>query len=125
MRAKNKMRTNDNLFFILVSEIEQELNENKIKNDIIEKLKVAMRLTKNHWLVTDPDVQFRGAIGGVMMHYGKESEEFKRLEWELQQLRRLEITINAAKEGLSTSFNIADDNQFSPIGLLKLWREIK
>ena len=119
------MTTNDNLFFILVSEIEQKLNDNKAKNDIVDKLKIAMYLAKNHWLITDPDVQFRGAVGGVMIHYGKESEEFEKLEWELQQLRKLEITIKAAKEGLSTSFNIIGDNQFTPIGLLKLWRETK
>lgn len=117
------MNYNDNLFMILVGEIKQELAENKIKNDIVEKLKFAMHLAKNHWLVTDSDTQFRGAIGGTMIHYGKESEEFKRMEWELQQLRRLEITIKAAQEGLSTTFSTIEDNQFTPIGLLKLWKE--
>ena len=125
------MKNNDNLLMLLVSEVKQMLKENEMESavtchhQLIEKLKFAMRLVKNHWLVTDPDTQFRGAIGGTMIYYGKESEEFKRMEWELQQLRRLEITIKAAQEGLSTTFNDIPDNQFTPIGLLKLWREIK
>lgn len=128
----DKMSVGDNLFLILVDEVRQELEENEMesatncRHQLFENIKLAMNVAKNHWLVTDQNIQFRGAIAGTMLFYGAESEEFKRLEWETQQLKIFGNIIEASQKGFSIAPEAIEiDNKFTPIGLLKFWREIK
>lgn len=120
------MNKNDKLFLILVSEIKQTLNNEKVENALEEKLKLAMHIAKNHWLITDSAIQFRGAIGGVMMYYGEDSKEFKRLSWEMRQIEKLDFVLRAAQANIPIDIsNISCDNEYVSIGLLKLWKETK
>ena len=87
-----------------------------------------MLVTHNHWMCTNEDEQFRAAIGAVMLHYGKGSDEFIQLETEMKSLNKVSAVIHAAQAGLSVNFDSilnAEDNEYKPIGLLKLWQEIK
>lgn len=110
---------------LLIGEITSCLND--VDGDLTDKLKIAMQLAKSHWLVTDDDTQFRGAIAGVMLHYGEGSEEYKRLEWEYNQLKKLNIAMEAQNLGVEVSFGFLLENEekYRPIGLMKLWGEVK
>lgn len=94
---------------LLISEITSCLND--VDGDLTDKLKIAMQLAKSHWLVTDDDAQFRGAIAGVMLHYGEGSEEYKRLEWEYNQLKKLNIAMEAQNLGVEVSFGFLLENE--------------
>ena len=103
--------------------------QNAIKDDgtLIEKLKTVMLVTQNHWMCTNEDEQFRAAVGAVMLHYGKDSDEFVRLEREMKSLNKLSAALHAAQAGVSVNFDSAldaEDNEYKPIGLLQLWREL-
>ena len=47
--------------------------------DLTDKIKAAMKCTKDHWMCTNETDQFIAAIGAVMNHYGKDSAEHERL----------------------------------------------
>lgn len=114
-----------NTMMMAMAEAQHALDGNT--GDITEKLKIAMNITRGHWLITDEDERFRSAIGAVMMHYGKDSQEFKRLEWELVQLRKISAGLNAMQQGISVDLEsmVSEESEFKPIGLMKLWKEIK
>lgn len=90
-----------------------EAKEAALKHtDLTEQIKAAMRVASNHWLITDENEQFQSAIAGVILAVDFDTQE--RIKKELNALRGLTIgNIN----GL--------DFEFEPIGLLKLWRQIK
>jgi hypothetical protein len=86
----------------------------------------AMRACHNHWMVLEQEAQFRGALVGLMQHYGPESEEYKRLSWEIGQIRKLDAMIVAGAAGLSVNLEgLVDDEKppYEPLGLIGIWRE--
>jgi hypothetical protein len=88
---------------------------------IEDQLRAAMDVTRNHWMCTDEDQQFRAAVGAVMLHYGAGTPQFIRLERETRQLQHL----SAAMSGLSVDWEQAlGGDDYEPIGLLSLWRSI-
>lgn len=92
---------------------------------LIEKLKTAMLTTRDHWMCTDENEQFKAAVGAVMLHYGQNSDEFVRLEREMKSLNKVSAALNAAQAGVSVDFNSildAKGDEYEPLGLLKLWR---
>src|SRR5712671_2824152 len=86
---------NDVMLSLVVSECEHLVKE--CTGGLEDKLRAAMNAAKDHWMVLDKDVQLRGAIGAVMLHYGKDSEEYKRLAFEVEQLRKLSAFLTAAQ----------------------------
>jgi len=111
---------------IQIAMAEAKSDVEKAEGGLLEKLKAAMKATHDHWMVTNEDEQFRAAIGAVMVFYGQGSEEFKRLEWEMGNLNRFSAALSASQVGVSVDFgSILDEQEYEPIGLLKLWRDLR
>lgn len=83
-----------------------------------------MKVAKGHWLTRDPDVQFRGAVGGLLIHYGMSSPEYERVAAELASLRKLSAILQAGQVGLSVNLTEEDLPKHEPIGLMKIWHEV-
>jgi hypothetical protein len=101
--------------------------ESAVKNcngDLKSKLLVAMKEAKNHFMVTDKDTQLRGAIGAVMSFYGKDSDEWRRLEREVDMLRKFSAFLQATQSGLVVEPPELDESAEPPIGILGMWREV-
>lgn len=94
---------------------------------IEEKLKAAMTLAADHWMITQQDDRFKVAVGAVMDHYGEGSDEFKRLAWEMKSLSKLGVMLDAAKLGMGLDVEsletMANDRPYEPLGLMKMWLE--
>lgn len=83
-----------------------------------DKLRVAFKGARNHWMFTDEDEQMRGAIGAAMHHMSTEDREI--IEKELRALQ----AISAATRGLPINFEAVEIPE-NPIGILKLWADSK
>ena len=97
------------------------------KGGLEAKIRAAMNVAKDHQMVLDRDTQFRGAIGAVASHYGQDSEEYKRMEHEINSLRQLSAFLVASQVGLAVALpDTADTRQESPepIGIMKIWHEV-
>lgn len=70
-----------------------------------------MLVTKNHWLITDEDERFKAAVAGVLLVVDSDTQE--RIRAEL-----------AFMEAITTGGYVGDFN-FEPVGLLRIWQEIK
>ena len=83
-----------------------------------DKLRVAFKGARDHWMLTDEDEQMRGAIGAALHHMTPEDRA--HVETELKALQ----AISAATRGLPINFEavVIPEN---PIGILKLWADAK
>lgn len=91
-------------------------------DDLETRLRMAMEKARDHWMATEDDHQFRAAVGAVLLSYPPESDEFKRIQFEMEQLQRISTIIQAAQLGMSVGgFDIPDDAP-EVIGLLRMWR---
>lgn len=91
-------------------------------DDLETRLKSAMEKVRDHWMATEDDHQFRAAVGAVLLSYPPESDEFKRIQYEMRQLQRMQTIIQAAQLGMSVGrFDVPDDAP-EVIGLLGMWR---
>jgi hypothetical protein len=114
--------SNDAMLMIVVSECKHAVED--CIGGLEDKLRAAMNAAKNHWMVLDKDTQFRGAVGAVMIHYGKDSEEYKRLAYEVDAMRKLSAFISAAQADLSVELpETSDEPRPEPVGIMKLWQE--
>lgn len=107
----------DNTLLIAIAEIRPIVKENAGK-PLEDRLRIAMRKIIGYWCVTDEDKQFRAAIGAVLCE--ADDEEKIRIEEELDTLK----VLNAAISGVPVNFDAVRISE-NPIGLVKLWREIK
>lgn len=115
---------NTNLMLIAITECLRTIGETQGLED---RLKASMKIAKQHWLVTDEDERFKSAVGAVMQSYGHGSPEWSQLETELKALAQVSAMINSAQAGLSVdpaSIELPPED-FKPIGLLRLWKEIE
>lgn len=108
---------NDAALMIAATEAKHGI-EGKEFPSIAEKLKAAMRLTKDHWMVTDEDTQFRAAIGAVLLTASPEEKTL--IESELRCLKMLV----AASQGVPVDFSQMQVPE-NAIGLNKLWQDVK
>lgn len=106
---------NDAVFMIAVTEAKAAAkNETTLEG----RLEAAMNATKDHWLLTDEDGRFRAAKGAVLLL--GEAEDKERIKFEIKQLR----TLSAMMSGVPIDFEKIEELK-NPIGLLKVWQEIK
>jgi len=113
---------NEHLMMIAITECLGTISE---VQGIEDRLKAAMKIAKQHWLVTAEDERFKSAVGAVMQSYGHGSPEWTQLETELKALAQLSTMLNAARQGMAIvpdSIELPPEG-FKPIGLMKLWRE--
>ncbi len=59
-----------------------------------EALRIAFEAAHNHWMFTDEQDQFKGAIGAALIRL-KEGPEFQRLEKSIKALGKLSAMLNA------------------------------
>jgi hypothetical protein len=105
---------NDGVLTIAVTEAKAAAeNETTLEG----RLTAAMKATKNHWMATDEDTQFRAAIGAVLLL--SEDEDKARLEEEVSQIK----AVQAMLSGVPVDFDAMEPME-NPIGLTKLWREL-
>jgi len=109
-----------------MSEVELMLVANEAENackgepDLRSKCVAAMKAARNHWMVTDDDKQFRGAIAGVMMAVGEGSAEYESLKVEVGAIKAM----NALFSGVPVDISQIPLPE-NPVGLIKLWQESK
>ena len=113
---------NDVMLSLVVAECKPEVE--RTTGSIEDKAQAAMRVAKDHWMVLDRDVQFRGSIGALLIHYGKDSPEYERIASELDSLRKLSAILQAAQAGLSVNLSEDDVPKHESLGLLKMWQDI-
>jgi hypothetical protein len=87
------------------------------------KLRAAMKVAANHWMVLDRDVQLKGALAAVLQVVGIESGEGQRIQHEL----RLHRALSAAASGVPVDFAALlgdeDEPRPEPVRIADLWRE--
>ncbi len=105
----------NNCVLIGITEIKQSMDN---AASIEDRFKSAIKQAKNHWLVTNEDDQLKMAIGAVLVTATEDEKE--RINKELDTIR----TMNAAIGGVPIDLESLDMN-YEPIGILKLWGEIK
>lgn len=88
-----------------------------------DKARAAMGEAKDHFMVLDRDVQFRGAVGALLLHYGKGSPEYERIAAEIAGIRKLTAILASAHAGLSVNLTDDDVPKHEPIGLMRMWHE--
>lgn len=106
---------------LVVSECEAAIKD--CSDNLEARLRAAMKAAANHWMVFDKNLQFLGAVGAVMEHYGKDSPEYERLAAELDGLKKFNAIVQAAQAGLSVDLSNVSMPTHEPIGLMKLWHE--
>ena len=106
---------NDSVLMIAVTEAKLAAEK---ETTLEGRLKAAMNATKDHWMLTDEDSRFRAAICGAMLLSDEKDKE--RITREITQLK----TLNAMMDGVPVNLEGIKVNK-PPIGLMKMWREIK
>ena len=90
-------------------------------------LKVAFKGAHNHWMFTDEQDQFKGAVGAVLITL-KEGEEFERVEKSLRALSKVSGLLNALQAGIPVDWDALekpDENEPPVIPLNQLWCDVK
>jgi hypothetical protein len=89
-----------------------------------DALRVAFATAKNHWMFTDEETQFRGAVGAALITL-KEGAEFERIARSVAQLSRIHAMINALHAGVPVDMEqmAADPPEEDLIPLQKMWFE--
>lgn len=94
---------------------------------IVNRLKRAMSVTRNHWMCTNETLQFNAAVSAVMISYNKESPEYEKLGNELRKINKLNSALNAMANGVSVDFvstiESMGESDPEPIGIMKLWKD--
>lgn len=102
----------DNAVMIMAVEISASL---KKENSLEENVKIACKLAKNHWLVTDENDQFRGMVGALGTFYHDDIVIIDRIKDEMEVIQ----TMASPNPNI---FALLGDRS-EPIGLLKFWKE--
>jgi len=90
-----------------------------VASDSLEdRCRAAMKAVQHHWMVTDEDIQFKGAVAAVYAA-SEDADEKERIEVELASLRDLSAMLSGVVVDLD-AVTIPPD----PIGLRKLWLEV-
>ena len=94
-------------------------------------LAVTFKAAHKHWMFTDEQDQFRGALGAALIRL-KEGAEYKRLEKSITALGKLSAMLNALQQGIPVDMEAmlkeqerdkADGIEMLP--LQKMWQEAK
>jgi len=91
----------------------------KAEDTFEDRLTAAMSAAKAHWMVTDEQLQFKGAVMAV--YPSCNPEEQARLKAELDLLKAVAAASSGNPVNLTAVLERTD--KYEPIGLGKLWRE--
>lgn len=107
-------RTTETAIMIAATEAKEEAIGCKT---LTEQLRAAMNCTKDHWILTNEEDQFKAAIAAVMLLCPDDDKI--RIETEIKQLNML----SAAMSGVPVDFGQMDEIK-DPIGLLGMWKDV-
>lgn len=91
--------------------------------DATAKIRAAMKASYRHWMVTDEDDQFTGALEGAA--HVLEPDEVERLKSELRLLQGLSAATNGIPVDFAALVGNDDEERPEPFGVLKLWDAVK
>lgn len=91
------------------------------ETDIGERIKQCMRRTYQHWMATDEDLQFRGALAGAMGL--SDDDDKQRITDALKPLQALSAMMSGVPVDLEAVTAQLDMDNLVP--LRKLWEEVK
>src|SRR4051794_9202399 len=86
--------------------------------DLDSQLRAAMKATHDHWLITNEEERFKAAVGAVIVI----SDQATRVR--IAQEIRILGSVSAAITGVPVDFSALLDDNFEPIGLLRMWKEL-
>lgn len=114
---------------IAVSEARSKIQNLPPNATLEDKLRAAMRSTRHNWLVGgrgDKSQQLRLACAAVCLEVGLDSPEGQQVANEHKALSILSQSMELMAMGVNVDFMEATKNLMGkPIGLVKLWHEVK
>lgn len=89
-------------------------------------LEITMKAGFNHWMFTDEQDQFKGAIGAAMVHL-RSGDQYERIVKSFKQLQRASALISALQAGIPVDFENMEtpekDDTLLPLN--QMWCDIK
>lgn len=105
----------DNLLMLVVAEARGAI----VPTDSLEdRCRAAMKASYRHWMVTDEDTQFKGAVAAVFSE-STDDDEKERIRLELESLRDLSALLSGVSLDLEAIHPLEN-----PIGLRQMWVEV-
>lgn len=103
-------------------------NACKGESDILERIRKAMRVCHNHWMVTGEAQQLNSALAGAMLE--SEGEERDRIGRSGKAFNRANIALAAMVSGVPVDIEameaeLASEPVDDIIPIAQLWRETK
>lgn len=95
-----------------------------------ERLGVAFRAAHNHWMFTDEQDQFKGAVGAVLISF-KEGPEFEKVQKAARQLSKLSAFLGALQAGVPVDTDAMlrqqeeEKDETPTIPLNRMWCDVK
>lgn len=89
--------------------------------DFIERIRKCMRASYGHWMVTDEEQQFSGAVAAALML--SEGEDKKRMEAAIDVMKALGAAMQGVPVDMAAVMN--QHEGVEPVPLRKLWEETK
>lgn len=102
-------------------------------SSIEDRLRAAMKVTKNHWMLTqlgkNEGRELRAAVAGVLLHLGMEHPDSKRIIAEHNALAKAGAVLEALQRGVPVDMTAVVDQAeadaaFEHIGLLAIWKSL-
>lgn len=100
-------------------ECESAIGDERDAKAMLEK---AFKAAKHHYMILEPDPQFKGALNAVLTKMGDEHPDKERLTTEIKLLSQLGAWLQAAQQGLSVDPPSVPEG-FEGLGIRKLWDE--
>lgn len=94
-----------------------------------ELLQIAFKAAHNHWMFTDEQDQFKGALGAVLITL-KEGPEFERLQASIKKLGQLSAVLNALQQDVPVDMEAMlktqeEEPKVEHVPLNKMWCDVK
>lgn len=108
---------------LIEAEVRDKLAELKTAEDM---LAVTFKAAKNHWMFTDDQTQFKGAIGAAMIGLG-EGDERDRLTRSFQALSKASAVLAALQAGVPVDLEAMAAERPAKedvIPLAKMWHAV-
>lgn len=105
----------DNLVYVVLAVVKAAINA---EDSLEDRCRSAMRAAHSNGVVTDEDLQFKGAVAAVYAA-STDADEKARIEVELKSL----AVLSAAMSGVPVDFDAVEVPE-NPIGLRVLWLEV-
>lgn len=93
--------------------------------DLEARLRKAMKAARNHWMVTEENEQFKGALAAALMETANEAEK-DRLIRSARALNRVGALIQALQAGVPVDLEsmAAEPKDDDLLPLRKIWNEV-